>query len=185
MDHRADEPFDTERLLDQDEVDALFSTANPNPGRAGCPPRSALAELARRERSIDDPGYEHLTRCSACYREFRAIQEAGEQEAGRGARKALWIAAAAAAAVLVLAAAWLYSARQSPAPPASTAAVLARNVAIDLRPFADARNQQAPGERQPIPLAGGSRRFDHASADRRRARRLRRAAAGRCVWRAR
>jgi hypothetical protein len=152
MTQRADEPFDRQRLLDPDEVDALFSTANPNPERSGCPSQSTLAELARRERGIDDPGYVHLTRCSDCYGEFRAMQETGKQAASRGARTALWVGAAAAAAVLIAGAAWLYSARQPTRPSASLELLVAQKVAADLRPFADTRSQQSKPDRQSIPL---------------------------------
>jgi len=58
-----------------DDLDAVFSAANPNPDRVGCPPREVLAELATRQRPIGDPAYVHLTRCSPCYREVRAIQK--------------------------------------------------------------------------------------------------------------
>lgn len=56
--------------------DELMAGAYPNPERIGCPPRDVLITLARRERPIGDPAYAHLTRCSPCYLEGRAIQEA-------------------------------------------------------------------------------------------------------------
>ena len=59
-----------------DEIDLLFGRANPNPSREGCPPGDVLQALSRRERPIEDPGYEHLAKCSPCYREFRAFQQA-------------------------------------------------------------------------------------------------------------
>jgi hypothetical protein len=60
-------PFD-------DEMDEVFSRANPNPQRIGCPPRETLIALARKEKGLGDPAYEHLTQCSPCYLEFRDIQ---------------------------------------------------------------------------------------------------------------
>lgn len=58
----------------EDDIDEVFSRANPNPERIGCPPRDILGELARRERPLGDPGYEHLAKCSPCYSEFRTLQ---------------------------------------------------------------------------------------------------------------
>jgi len=41
-------------------VDEALRVANPNPTRQGCPSHDVLVALARRERPIDDPVYEHL-----------------------------------------------------------------------------------------------------------------------------
>jgi hypothetical protein len=57
-----------------DELDDVFRGANPNPRREGCPPNSVLVALSRRERPIDDPGWEHLLECSPCYGEVRDMQ---------------------------------------------------------------------------------------------------------------
>lgn len=56
-------------------IDEVFATANPNPDRVGCPTSDVLTELATRQRTIGDPAYAHLTRCSPCYREFRELQK--------------------------------------------------------------------------------------------------------------
>jgi hypothetical protein len=58
----------------EDEIDEVLSRANPNPDRVGCPPRETLIALARKEAPLDDPAYEHLTNCSPCYVDFRALQ---------------------------------------------------------------------------------------------------------------
>lgn len=50
-------------FVPENEIDLVLGYANPNPERTGCPPRDALAMLARRERDIGDPRYEHLRRC--------------------------------------------------------------------------------------------------------------------------
>lgn len=55
-------------------LDEVFRGANPNPMRQGCPSHDILAELSRRERSMEDPAYEHLLDCSPCYTEFRDMQ---------------------------------------------------------------------------------------------------------------
>jgi hypothetical protein len=57
-------------------VDDLFSRGNPNPDRIGCPSRDALRALARKERNIGDPAYDHLGECSPCYVEVLALKQA-------------------------------------------------------------------------------------------------------------
>ena len=59
----------------KDGVDDLLGHGSPNPLRIGCPERDVLIALARRERTINDPAYEHLASCSPCYREFRRFQD--------------------------------------------------------------------------------------------------------------
>ena len=66
----------------ENEIDVLLGGANPNPRRVGCPPRRLLIELARRDRSISDPWYAHLSECSPCYREVRALQQAAGEWRG-------------------------------------------------------------------------------------------------------
>ena len=58
----------------EDDIDTFFGYANPNPTRTACVPHDVLLALARRERPIEDPRYDHLTQCSPCYREFRRLQ---------------------------------------------------------------------------------------------------------------
>jgi len=67
--------LDPAAFIVEDVVDQLFGRGNPNPRRVGCLPRDTLIALARKERDIGDPGYEHLAACSPCYRAFRAIQQ--------------------------------------------------------------------------------------------------------------
>jgi hypothetical protein len=69
-------------FVPENEIDVLLGGANPNPGRVGCPPSRILIELARRDRSISDPWYEHLSECSPCYREVRALQQAAGEWRG-------------------------------------------------------------------------------------------------------
>ena len=59
----------------EDDLDEVLSRANPNPERIGCPSHETLVALARREQPIGDPAYEHLLKCSPCYREFRVLRE--------------------------------------------------------------------------------------------------------------
>src|SRR5580692_7216653 len=91
----------------QDEIDELFARANANPTRVGCPGRDVLIGLAHKTRPISDPAYEHLAKCSACYREFRAFQQTTHRTS---LRRAAWVAAAAAAVIIIVAgAAWFLS----------------------------------------------------------------------------
>ena len=80
----------------ENEFDDVFGYGNPNPERVGCPSREVLRALSRRERPIEDPGYEHVANCSPCFREFRAFQQA---RAAR--RKRAWWLVRAAAVVLI------------------------------------------------------------------------------------
>ena len=58
-----------------DDIDEVLSWANPNPERIGCPSRETLIALASREQPLGDPAYEHLLKCSLCYRDFMALRE--------------------------------------------------------------------------------------------------------------
>jgi hypothetical protein len=69
-------------FVPENEMDVLLGGANPNPRRVGCPPQRLLIELARRERSISDPWYDHLSECSPCYREVRELQQAAGEWRG-------------------------------------------------------------------------------------------------------
>lgn len=131
------------KLRWSDEIDEIFGRANPNPTREGCPPRDELIALSRRQRPIGDLGYVHLTRCSPCYLEVRALQEARTVE-----RRRWWSRMAAAAVVVVAVAlgAWFLISRE--AQPTDMQAEL------DLRPYALMRSD-APAEREPLPLPRG------------------------------
>jgi hypothetical protein len=60
----------------EDEIDEVFARANPNPTRIGCPGKDVLRSAARKALPIDHPVFEHLAGCSACYQEFRELQQA-------------------------------------------------------------------------------------------------------------
>jgi hypothetical protein len=87
----------------EDEIDELFARANANPTRVGCPAREMLISLAHKRRPISDPAYEHLARCSACYREFRGFQQATHRIT---LRKAAWVAAGAGLVIVAASAVW-------------------------------------------------------------------------------
>ena len=83
-------------LPGHDEIDLLFGTANPRSDRTNCLSRDELEALVRRTGGLDDPGYVHLTECSACYNEFRDLQRAIDEHARKMRTALLWLAAAVA-----------------------------------------------------------------------------------------
>lgn len=147
---------DPPKFTFEDEIDEVLGRGNPNPERVGCPPRAVLVALARRERPIGDPAYEHLTKCSLCYREFRAWQQAGvSQRRGNALR---WLAAAIV--LLALAGGWLFSvARERGVPSGQLAQQEPQTPAVatelDLRPYAVTRSEQKQSDRSPSRLSRG------------------------------
>ena len=139
------------RFQIENEMDLLLGRAHPNPAREGCPPRELLVSLSRRELPIGDSAYDHLSKCSPCYQEFRALQQA---DAARGTRATSrrWLAYGAAAAVLLLAIAgsWFALNRGGRLGSAPTADEAAPQVAsLDLRPLAVTRSE---GQKSAEPL---------------------------------
>lgn len=148
---------DPPELTSGDDIDKVLGQANPNPTRTGCPPREVLIALARRERPIGDPAYEHLTKCSPCYREFRALQGAQAPQRPVGAFK--WVAAAAAVLV-TLVGGWFFFVAQDRAVPTDQVArqesqTPELRTELDLRQYAVTRSDQTKGDRPPIPLPRG------------------------------
>jgi hypothetical protein len=101
-----------------------------------------LISLARRERPIGDPAYDHIKECSPCYLEGRAIQEA---DALHHRRRMLTWAAAAVLALAVGAGAWMFT-REGGAVDTEIQAQL------DLRPYAITRGEPQTIERTPLQL---------------------------------
>ena len=141
----------------QDEIDELFARANANPTRVGCPTRGVLIELAHKRRPISDPAYEHLAKCSACYREFRAFQQAATTHT-MSFRKAAWVAAAAAVTIIVAGAAWFLSPSRGERgtlsqPSVQESQVAEQRMEVDLRKYSVTRNEQQKPETGPVSLA--------------------------------
>jgi hypothetical protein len=132
------------RFQIENEMDLLLGRAHPNPTREGCPPRELLVSLSRRELPIGDPAYDHLSKCSPCYQEVRALQQADAAALSAAAtRRRLMYAAAAAILVLSIAGSWL-ALRQSDEPAISTTDAGTSQVAsLDLRPLAVTRSEDA------------------------------------------
>lgn len=125
----------------QDELDYLFANASPNPNREGCPSRDELVRVSRLETPLGDAAYAHIVRCSPCFREMRALQQAG----GTRRRSRGWAVAAAAVVALIVGASWWMagSSRDS--------AVVA--ITIDLRPFSVMRGDTQSPPAAPVAIA--------------------------------
>lgn len=143
-----------------DDIDEVLSRANPNPERVGCPPRETLVGLARRKQPLGDPAYEHLVKCSPCYREFRALQASLPLQA---TRRSAWLRgwmAVAAGAILVagLAAAWFYRTDELPRSEptgASQPQIAELRTELDLRKYSVLRSEQSGDRPEPVPVPTG------------------------------
>jgi hypothetical protein len=63
-------------IIPEDEIDLVLGYGSPNPTRDGCSSYDLLVVLSRRERPIDNRTYEHLVKCSPCYRRVRSLHQA-------------------------------------------------------------------------------------------------------------
>lgn len=133
------------QLAHPTEFDEVFGRGYPNPNRVGCPPREVLVSLARRERPLGDPAYDHIKECSPCYLEGRAIQEADALERRR--RVLTW-AAAAVLALATGAGAWMFTVRGG----SVDTEVLAQ---LDLRPYAIMRGEPQTVDKPQLRLQRG------------------------------
>ena len=125
------------------------------PTRAGCPPRDVLIALARRARPIEDPAYEHLVKCSPCYREFRALQQAGVSGGYAGGTRARWMAVAAVLVILVGGAWYLLSGPPDGGPSAGAPEQVSATdlqAELDLRNYSVTRSEQAQSPPPPLSL---------------------------------
>jgi hypothetical protein len=156
----AGQPPDDDEVRVGDDIDEVLSRANPNPERVRCPPRETLIGLARRVQPLGDPAYEHLVKCSPCYREFRALQENAPPQSARRTSWPTGRLGAAAAAILVagLAATWFYRAdrpSRSQPPTASQSQVAELRAELDLRKYSVLRSEQGGGQPDPVSLPSG------------------------------
>lgn len=153
------QPPDDDAVRGGDDIDEVLSRANPNPERVGCPQRETLIELARRTGPLGDPAYEHLLKCSPCYRDFRTLQDERAVRPGAPVTGS-WPRWMAGAAIVVLTAGlagiWFYmTGRMSPTPPAAGSSSQSADVRItelDLRKFTATRSQQTDAEIAPVTL---------------------------------
>jgi hypothetical protein len=124
-------------LSDDALLDTIYSAAEPNSDRVGCPPREALRELAVRTRSLSDPLWDHVMECAPCRIDVREMGRERPVVPMRSTARSLGLATAAILVVIIGAGAWLLT-RGSGAP---------TPVAGDLRQYAVMRSdQQQPSE---------------------------------------
>ena len=145
------------RFQIENEMDLLLGRAHPNPTREGCPPRDLLVSLSRRELPIGDPAYEHFSKCSPCYQELRALQQADAAALKAAVRRKRLAYAAAAVLVLAIAGSWFALRRAGDAdriaqPTTQTAPQSAR---LDLRPLAVTRSEEQRVEAAPLVVPRG------------------------------
>jgi hypothetical protein len=147
----------------ENEIDVVLGGAFPNPTRDGCPPQETIEALARRERPVSDPIWQHVFKCSPCYREVRALQQAaGERRVGFEHPRRWWPAAAAVAIVVVVLAGgwfmWLRSGTttQRDAPARASAAEPRAN--WDYRKYTVTRTDTNQTELPPLLLPRGPER---------------------------
>jgi len=148
---------DSSDLSSKDDIDEVLGRANPNPERVGCPPGDVLIALARRARPIGDPAYEHLLKCSPCYREFRTLQQDRVSSYAGGAR-VRWIAVAAVLVVLAGGAWYLVSRPENGRRDATEAAQVSATdlrAELDLRKYPVARSEQTQSSPPPLSLDRG------------------------------
>ncbi len=141
----------------ENEMDLLLGRAHPNPAREGCPPRDLLVSLSRRELPIGDPAYEHFSKCSPCYQELRALQQADAAALKAAVRRKRLAYAAAAVLVLGIAGSWFALRRSGEAdrlarPTTQTAPQSAR---LDLRPLAVTRSEEQRVAAAPLVVPRG------------------------------
>ena len=145
------------RFQIENEMDLLLGRAHPNPTREGCPPRDLLVSLSRRELPIGDPAYEHFSKCSPCYQELRALQQADAAALKAAERRKRLAYAAAAVLVLGIAGSWFALRRAGDVdriaqPVTHTAPQSAR---LDLRPLAVTRSEEQKVEAAPLVVPRG------------------------------
>jgi len=141
----------------ENEMDLLFGRAHPNPTREGCPPPELLRRLARRELPIGDPAYDHFAKCSPCYKELRALQQADAAKLVAVAKRRRMMIAAAAVLAVAIAGSWFAVRRAGDAdriaePATQTAPQSAR---LDLRPLTVTRSEEQKVEAAPLVVPRG------------------------------
>jgi hypothetical protein len=144
----------------EDDIDKVLGSAYPNPERVGCPPHDVLAALAKRERPIGDPGYEHIVSCSPCYREFRSLQQANAVASSRSAQtRTRGLVAAAAAVVLAAVGTWVFFTQERTVDEPEAVQTARENTQLptelDLRKYTVTRSDQKPGTQPVLELPRG------------------------------
>jgi hypothetical protein len=127
-------------------LESVVSTQFPNPERKGCPGIDVLRLIATKELPMRDPAFEHVGRCSPCFRDVRElradIQRKRMQKAGTGAM-----------VVLVAALIGYFTFRPSDVTTRTDTplAPVYESVSVDLRDFQTTRSDSpAPGNQPAV-----------------------------------
>jgi len=139
----------------ENEMDLLFGRAHPNPTRVGCPPPELLKSLARRELPIDDPAYDHFAKCSPCYQELRALQQADAATAATLKRRRAMLAAAAILALAVAGSWFVFRPTDDTRLAAPSTAHAIQVASLDLRPLAVTRSDEQKAAAAPLEIPRG------------------------------
>ena len=139
----------------ENEMDLLFGRAHPNPTRVGCPPPELLKSLARRELPIDDPAYDHFAKCSPCYQELRALQQADAATAATVKRRRTMLAAAAILALAVAGSWFVFRQTDDTRRPEPSTAQATQVASLDLRPLAVTRSDEQKAAAAPLEIPRG------------------------------
>ena len=146
----------------EDEIDEVFARANPNPARTGCPGKDVLRSAARKALPIDHPVFEHLAGCSACYQEFRQLQQSVRVPSR--VRQAL----AAAAVVLIAVAGVTYFGRSRVIglPGDTQTNATTQPLLIDYRGEGTTRSEAGDPARKSVTVPRAKFGSDHIASDR-------------------
>ena len=120
----------------------------PNPDRTGCQGSEVLRQLASRERSEDDPAWEHVLHCGPCYGDFLGLRAAVAATTRR--RRLRWMIPAAAGVLVAAVAVATFVLRQRPNPneaklpatPAPTVSVF-EPATLDMKDLSPSRGAEA------------------------------------------
>jgi hypothetical protein len=120
-------------LSDNALLDTIYSSAEPNPERVGCPPREALRELAIRTRPLSDPLWDHVMECAPCRIDVREMGRDRPVIPVRSPARFVRLSAAAALVFAIGLGTWMLT-RDAGAP---------TPIAGDLRPYAAMRSDRS------------------------------------------
>ena len=125
-------------------LESVVLTQFPNPEREGCPDTDVLRLIATKELPMRDPAFEHVGKCSPCFRKVRELR-------AEIRRKRTWkIATGVMAFVLIAFAGYLtFRLPDLPARTGPPSAPLYESVSVDLRDFRTTRSEStAPGNQR-------------------------------------
>lgn len=112
-------PRDGSHDDDQDPLEKLLLVAFPNPERTGCPGPTVIEDYGN-QRIEDESVWEHISRCSPCYAEFKLVRDTRWQKEAEQKRRRKRLKAAAAtlgvALLLAIGLTFVFVRRKPPMP---------------------------------------------------------------------